>query len=365
MTTPDTTNNAAAPRAGKPRKDTLTRRAWRQLRRNKLAMICLGIISLYVLSWLWAEGVYWPHRIARHIDESWSKQVPAFVANWAATKSRERPSYMKGDDNRRNWRSTLFNEKPADWKGSEWSYRWSHPLGTDFAGRDNLKRLMQGGRIAFELAVFVAILSIGLGFTLGALAGYFGGWVDDVIVYVYSVFASVPDMLLIIAIAYVSKQALPADTSGLMPMYLVPLVLGMGLTGWVGLCRLIRGEFIKLRERPYVLAAKSLGANPYRVMFKHIAPNVMHLIVITFTLRFPGLVMAETVLTYLGIGIQTEPSWGAMINDARQRLWVGNWWELGGVTVVMFFFVLALNLFGDALRDALDPKLRSAEAKSA
>jgi peptide/nickel transport system permease protein len=109
----------------------------------------------------------------------------------------------------------------------------------------------------------------------------------------------------------------------------------------------------------------SLAASHTRIMFKHIAPNVLHIIVITFTLRFPDLVMTETVLTYLGIGIQTEPSWGAMINDARQRLWVGNWWEIGGVFAAMFFFVLALNLFGDALRDALDPKLRSAEAKSA
>ncbi len=354
-----TTEQAAAAPA-RHRKDTMWRRAWLQLRRNRLAMVCLFIISLYAASWIIAEWTYWKRDLAGLTEQWFGSLLPEGARTWLKEKSKERPDYARSNDEIRNMHSTMFKEPPRDWEGGKMGYWFSYPLGTDFAGRDNLLRLMQGGRIAFELAILVAVISITIGFTLGALAGYFGGWIDDAIVYVYSVFASVPDILLIIAITYVTKQ-IPAVNQ----FYLLPIAIGLGLTGWVGLCRLIRGEFIKLRERPYVLAATSLGAGHARVMFKHIAPNVMHLIIINFTIRFPGLVMTETVLTYLGLGIQTEPSWGAMINDARQRLWVGNWWELGGVLVVMFFFVLALNLFGDALRDALDPKLRSAEAKSA
>ena len=139
----------------------------------------------------------------------------------------------------------------------------------------------------------------------------------------------------------------------------------MGFTGWVGLCRIIRGEYLKHRERQYVLAARALGAGNASIMFRHIMPNVSHLVIINFSLRFPGLILTEVVLSYLGIGIANEPSWGTIINDAKQRLWLGNWWELAGATIAMFFLVLALNLFGDALRDALDPKLRIAEGKTA
>ena len=131
------------------------------------------------------------------------------------------------------------------------------------------------------------------------------------------------------------------------------------------LCRIIRGEYFKHRERQYVLAARALGASNASIIFRHIMPNVSHLVIINFSLRFPGLILTEVVLSYLGIGIAAEPSWGTIINDAKQRLWLGNWWELAGATTAMFFLVLVLNLFGDALRDALDPKLRIAEGKTA
>jgi peptide/nickel transport system permease protein len=133
----------------------------------------------------------------------------------------------------------------------------------------------------------------------------------------------------------------------------------------VGLCRLIRGEYIKHRDRQYVLAARSLGAGPLAVMFRHILPNVLHLVIINFSLRFPGAILTEVVLSYLGVGVSGEPSWGIMISDAKIRLWQGHWYELAGASAAMFFIVLAFNLFGDALRDALDPKLRTAEAKTA
>ncbi len=304
--------------------------AWRQLRRKCVAMICLAILCVYAATWLYAEGVYW------------SAKVRGIV-----------PEYKISHYEIRNEAPTL-----------------KHVLGTNFAGRDNLNQLIQGTRIAFEIGLLTSIIVIPLGFTLGALAGYFGGKLDSVVVYLYSVVASVPGILLIMSIAYVSRSAVersPAMQS--VTRYIDPGLLaictGMGFTGWVGLCRIIRGEYLKHRERQYVLAARALGASHTSIIFRHIMPNVLHLIIINFSLSFPNLILAEVVLTYLGIGIANEPSWGAIINDAKQRLWLGNWWELGGATAAMFFLVLALNLFGDALRDALDPKLRTAEAKTA
>jgi peptide/nickel transport system permease protein len=304
--------------------------AWRQLRRNRLAMICLTILCVYTATWVYAEGVYWTAKIHGAV-----------------------PDYKISHYAIRNGAPSL-----------------AHPLGTNFAGRDNLKQLVQGTRIAFEIGLLTSFIVIPLGFALGALAGYFGGKLDGAIVYLFSVVASVPDILLIMSITYVTRAAVersPAMQSitRYIDSGLLAICVGMGFTGWVGLCRIIRGEYLKHRERQYVLAARALGASNASIIFRHIMPNVSHLVIINFSLRFPGLILTEVVLSYLGIGIAAEPSWGTIINDAKQRLWLGNWWELAGATIAMFFLVLALNLFGDALRDALDPKLRIAEGKTA
>jgi peptide/nickel transport system permease protein len=314
--------------SGQP--DGLWKIAWRQLRRNRLAMVCLAILCVYTATWVYAEGVYWTAKIS-------------------GTHAAYAISHYE-----------IRNQPPS----------WAHPLGTNFAGRDNLTQLIQGTRIAFEIGLLTSVIVIPLGFVLGALAGYFGGKLDSAIVYVFSVVASVPDILLIMSVAYVTRAAVERSAAmQSVTRYIDPgllaICVAMGFTGWVGLCRLIRGEYLKHRERQYVLAARALGASHGAIMFRHIMPNVMHLIIINFSLRFPGLILTEVVLSYLGIGVASEPSWGTIINDAKQRLWLGNWWELGGATVAMFFLVLALNIFGDALRDALDPKLRTVEAKTA
>jgi peptide/nickel transport system permease protein len=214
-------------------------------------------------------------------------------------------------------------------------------------------QVIQGTRVAFEVGIITSLIAIPIAILFGALAGYFGKWLDDLIVWLYTVFDSIPGLLFILAIAIVVGKGL------------VGVCLGIGLTTWVGLCRLIRGEYIKHRDRQYVLAARSLGVHDFAIIFQHILPNVIHLVIISFSLRFPGAILTEVVLSYLGVGVQGEPSWGILISDAKLRLWQGHWYELGGATVAMFFIVLAFNLFGDALRDALDPKLRTAEAKTA
>jgi ABC-type dipeptide/oligopeptide/nickel transport system permease subunit len=292
---------------------TLWQTAWRQVRRNKLAVGCLAIIVLYTLIAIYAEGVY---RIYKFRQAPPPYKVVNFDNRFAAPSVR-------------------------------------HPLGTDSLGRDVLYQVVQGTRIAFTVGILTSAIAIPIAVVLGALAGYFGKFVDDFIVWLYTVFDSIPGLLFILAIAIVVGKGL------------VGVCLGIGLTTWVGLCRLIRGEYIKHRDRQYVLAAKSLGVGNFSIIFRHILPNVLHLVIISFSLRFPGAILTEVVLSYLGVGVQGEPSWGIMISDAKLRLWQGHWYELGGATVAMFFIVLAFNLFGDALRDALDPKLRTAEAKTA
>jgi peptide/nickel transport system permease protein len=138
--------------------------------------------------------------------------------------------------------------------------------------------------------------------------------------------------------------------------------MGIGLTTWVGLCRLLRAEVMKHRDRSYVMAARSLGYGNGRIIFRHILPNVFHIVIITFSIRFPAAIGTEVFMSFLGIGVQGEPSWGIMIGNARLRLWQGMWWELTAVTVVILAVVLAFNLVGDALRDALDPRSRERES---
>ena len=222
-----------------------------------------------------------------------------------------------------------------------------HPLGTDGLGRDVLQRLVQGARIAFQVGVVTSLIAIPIGVLLGCLGGYFGGRTDDLIVWLYSTFASIPSLLFILAISLLVGRGL------------LGVFLGIGLTTWVGICRLIRGEVIKHKQRAYVEAARALGCSPWRIMFRHILPNLAHVVIVTFTLRFPAAIGTEVFMSFLGIGVASEPSWGLMINSARLRLWHGVWWEMTFVTLAIFLVVLAFNLLGDALRDAFDPRLQT------
>ena len=223
----------------------------------------------------------------------------------------------------------------------------AHWLGTDNLGRSVALRLVQGTRIAFHVGIMTSLIAIPLGVFLGLLGGYFGGKVDSVVVWLCATVASMPGLLFILAISLVVGQ-------GLLGIY-----LGIGLTTWVGVCRTIRAETMKHRERAYVQAAKVLGYSHARIMFRHILPNVAHIILIQFSIRFPSAVSTEVFISFLGIGVQGEPSWGVMINNARLRLWQGIWWEMTFTTLAIFVLVLVFNHLADYLRDRLDPALRA------
>lgn len=244
----------------------------------------------------------------------------------------------------------------------------NHLLGTDYRGADVFWKAFFGIRTALKVGIIGSLFAAVIGTVLGVTAGYFGGKTDDFIVWLYSVFASVPTLLFILAFALLLRKGFltPSLASGFDLLSkslntdpgMLALYLGIGLTGWVSLCRVARAEAMRLKERAYVQAAKNLGFGPFRIIIKHILPNLFHIVIIYFTMRFAYAVMTEVIVSYLGMGVQLEPSWGVMIADGQQRLWRGVWWEIAAATGFMFFLVLSLHVLGDFLRDALDPKLR-------
>jgi peptide/nickel transport system permease protein len=242
-----------------------------------------------------------------------------------------------------------------------------HVLGTDQVGQDVLYKALKGIRTGLVIGTLTTLVMLPFAVTLGILAGYFRGWVDDAIQYLYTTLASIPDVLLIAAAilslhVYMSTHAESyesvvqrADTR------LLFLCLILGVTSWTGLCRLLRGETLRLREADYVQAAHALGAGHFAIMARHLLPNVMHVVLITVVLDFSGLVLAEAVLSYVGVGVDpTMESFGNMINGARLEMAREPmvWWSLAAAFLFLFTLVLAANLFADAVRDAFDPRLR-------
>lgn len=285
-------------KADTPKGKSLWIDAWERLRKEKVAMTCLIIVLFYSLvALLSAFGL---------IASDWGAEVgPSYAA----------PS--------------------AD-----------YILGTDMFGRSVFSKVVHATQVAMSVGLITSLIAIPIGVTLGALAGYFGGWVDEVIVWFYTTFSSIPQIMLLMSIALILGK-------GINTVY-----IALGLTSWVGLCRLIRGEVIKHKNREYVQAAGAIGAGHGRKLFKHIIPNVSHIVIIFTSLQFQIAIKSEVILSYLGLGVSGQPSWGTMINDAKLELSRGVWWQLAGATVAMFVVVLAFNILGDALRDALDPKLK-------
>jgi ABC-type dipeptide/oligopeptide/nickel transport system permease subunit len=310
---------------------TLLAEAWWRLRRSRLSMLCLAVVTAYFVVGLLSFLPYFDIKVAQQLSTDKSYAPPTFRHTWP------------------DGRNTI---SPAVW------------FGLDFQGRSVFWRVLFGTRIALLITLGASILSISIGAVLGVIAGYFGGWVDDLITWLFSTVSSVPWLLLVIAMAYV-LQGNETPQSMLHHPLLVQLfggvttvILAMGLTDWVGLCRLIRGEVLKLRERDFVLAARAVGLGNARILFRHILPNTYHVIIITFSLGAVSYVQAEVILAFLGLGVTDKPSWGRMIDDAKLALLRGVWWEVTAATVAIFILCLALNILGDALRDALDPKLR-------
>ncbi len=242
-----------------------------------------------------------------------------------------------------------------------------HILGTDKVGEDVFYQTLKSIRTGLVIGTLTTLVMLPFAILLGIMAGYFRGWVDDVIQYLYTTLNSIPGVLLIAAAVLMLQVYLDnhADEFASMAeradLRLLFLCLILGVTSWTGLCRYLRGETLKLREIDYIQAATALGVRHFSIISRHILPNVMHIVLITVVLDFSGLVLAEAVLSYVQIGVDpTMNSWGNMINSARLEMAREPivWWSLFAAFIFMFTLVLAANLFSDALRDAFDPRLR-------
>jgi ABC-type dipeptide/oligopeptide/nickel transport system permease subunit len=222
------------------------------------------------------------------------------------------------------------------------------PLGADKWGHDVLKKTIKGGETSIIVGLVAALIAVTLGTLFGAVAGYYGGAVDDIFTWFYNTFTAIPSILMILTVAAVLQQK-----------GVLTIVLILGLTGWTGPYRLIRAEYMKHKRREYVMAADAIGASDLRKMFSHIFPNVSHVALVQLSILVVGFIKAEVILSFLGFGVPVGVlSWGSMLNEAQNELIIGKWWQLAAAASAMALLVTAFSLLTDALRDALDPKLR-------
>jgi len=243
-----------------------------------------------------------------------------------------------------------------------------HVLGTDKVGQDVLYLTLKSIRTALVIGTLTTLVMLPFALVLGIAAGYFGGWIDDAIQYLYTTLNSIPGVLLIAAAVLMMQVYIDTHTE-LFPtaaqradLRLLFLCIILGVTSWTGLCRLLRGETLKLRELEYIQAAHAFGVRHHRVISRHILPNVMHIVLISVVMEFSGLVLAEAVLSYVGVGVDPSMnSFGTLINNARLEMAREPmvWWSLAAAFVFMVTLVLAANLFADAVRDAFDPRVRT------
>lgn len=230
-----------------------------------------------------------------------------------------------------------------------WRYAVRTSLGTDRQGRSILVRALYSIKVAAQIGMVTALISVLFGSLLGAAAGFFGGWVDGLVIWLYSTLSSVPYLVLLVLVAYLF-------TGGPLDGTLIPVYAAFCLTFWIGPCRVVRGETMKLKELEYVQAATAVGFGRMKILLRHVLPNTAHLMFINFSLLFIGAVKSEVILSFLGLGVKEGSSWGIMISQARQEVIRGFFWQIGTATVFMFGLVLAFNIFTDALQDAFDPK---------
>ena len=222
-----------------------------------------------------------------------------------------------------------------------------HFLGTDAVGNDEWSRLLYGGQSSLEIALAVQAIGIVVGGLIGAVAGYLGGWVDAALMRFTDMVLAFPRLVLLILVVALFSPSLSL------------IILVLGLTQWPGTTRIVRGDVLSLREREYIQAARALGFGRWRIIFRHLVPNVLAPVIVTATLGIGNTIVLEAGLSFLGLGVQPPtPSWGSMVSDGRENL-IGAWWIATFPGLAIVLTVLAFNLVGDALRDALDPRLRT------
>lgn len=336
--TESTSTPAAAP-------SSLGHLAWRRLRADRVGMAALAVTLLFMLltaltalGWV---GANWAGEVGPGQLPPGAVAMPGEAAR--ADRSPPDPSSI-ADPLAGVLQEIAREETREDSRRAEPVWL---PLGSDRWGRDVLAKTLKGTQTSLWVGLCAAALALVIGTLLGALAGYFGGHLDDALNWLYSVLTSMPYLLLILAIAAVLNQ------KGTLTVVLI-----LGCTGWTGIFRLVRAEYLKQRVREYVRAAEALGASHARRMFRHILPNIGHVVLVQFSLHVVSFMKSEVVLSFLGFGVAIDAvSWGSMLNEAQTEILLGQWWQMAAATVAMATLVTALSLLTDALRDALDPRI--------
>ncbi len=328
--------------------------AWRRFKGDKVGFWSLVIVAAFLLLILLAA--------LNLVAKDWQREVgvpnapPSFVGPAppqaaGVIEVPKGPNVDLSDIDPLAPRYAEWDERAKKFQTTETVKAQTLPMGGDRLGRDVLDKAIKGTQVSVFVGVLAAIVATLLGTLLGATAGFFGGKVGDFLEWLYNVIEAIPNILLIFAIAAALNQRGVTN-----------VVLILGLTGWAGMYRQVRAEFIKHSSREYVRAAEAIGASSASRMFRHILPNVSHVVLVRMSLLVVGFIKAEVILSYLGLGVPVDQvSWGTMLAEAQSELILGHWWQLVAATLFMAVFVTAFSLMADALRDALDPKLRGLE----
>ena len=327
--------------------------AWRRFKADRVGLVSLivvlGFIVLIALSALGLVASQWQDEVGV-ANAPPTFMGPAAPQATTAIEVPRGPNVDLSDVDPLAPRYKEWDERARQFATTETVKAETLPFGGDRLGRDVLAKAVKGTEISVFVGLMAALCATLIGTGLGAFGGFFGGKVGDFLEWVYNVFESIPNILLIFAFAAVVGRGVES------------VVVILALTGWTGMYRQVRAEFIKHRSREYVRSAEAIGASVGSRMFRHILPNVSHVILVRMSLLAVGFIKAEVILSYLGLGVRVDQvSWGTMLAEAQSELILGHWWQLVAATLFMAVFVTAFSLMADAWRDALDPKLRGLE----
>jgi len=299
---------------------SLWRDAWRRLLKNKLAVFGLVVVVLITISAIIGPTVI--------------KRTTGFT-----------PDYIPTDDIR------LIKSFPP-FTGPDGKFSWTHPMGTDNAGRDQFARVLQGGQISLFVGIISTLVSLLIGVSYGAIAGYVGGRVDNLMMRIVDILYSLPYVIVVIVLLSMFRSQTARGQ-------LVLLFVALGAVSWLTMARIVRGQVLSLKNQEFVLAAKATGVSTPRIIFRHLVPNTLGPVIVYATLTIPQIMLTEAFLSYLGFGVQAPlASWGSLAADGVQNIAIFPWQLIfPGVTMALTLF--SLNFLGDGLRDALDPQMRT------
>jgi len=299
---------------------SLWRDAWRRLLKNKLAVFGLVVVVLVTIG-----SVTGPALIKRTFGFT--------------------PDYIPTND------VTLIRSFPP-FRGPNGEFSWKHPMGTDNAGRDQLARVLQGGQISLFVGIIATLVSLVIGVSYGAISGYVGGRVDNLMMRIVDVLYSLPYVILVIVLLSVFRSQTPRGQ-------LILLFVALGSVSWLTMARIVRGQVLSLKNQEFVLAARATGVSAPKIIFRHLVPNTLGPVIVYATLTIPQIMLTEAFLSFLGLGVQAPlASWGSLAADGIQNIAIFPWQLIfPGVTMALTLF--SLNFLGDGLRDALDPQMRT------